>query len=427
MVGDQRGHLARGHEPPDVSGLGLGKGAVAAIVLGVVAERGRAARRRPGPAPEAAVVAVGVRAELREANVRASGLHAVALLGIVALGIVHPAVLAVILVGEDEVGPLVRPATAVVHGAGRLARGVEALGVDDRHHDRAHIAHQPADTSVVGLVAVDQLVGPLDGVLGRRPLAGVVGAHLQKHRLAVAALCVGGDLDSLDAVAGERLERQGDRLDDARIVGRQLLHLVVVVGEPAIAARAAAGQGRGGGGLAEAAVGSPVAGAAGGEVGDARDEGVLVPPQLAGVGVAVQHHLDEARATVLGEVEPERRQLPLARRGGRRDLDKRDGLRGALGHSLGLHGEPGALGRAGAAAGLHDQLLVPGREALGDLVGSPEGRAGHSLSRGRLEDGEVPVAGVGRQPCGDQAGHGRPHRLLRHPGGARERPLDAAP
>ena len=54
----------------------------------------------------------------------------------------------------------------------------------------------PRRARVAGLVAVDQLVGPLHRVLARRPLARVVDAHVQERRLAVVERDVLGDLDA---------------------------------------------------------------------------------------------------------------------------------------------------------------------------------------------------------------------------------------
>jgi hypothetical protein len=82
----------------------------------------------------------------------------------------------------------------------RLARNVEAVGVDDRHDDRARAPHQVGGAGV-GAVAAQEVVRELDRVLARRPLAGVVDAHLQEDRLAVLGARRLGDLDAVDLPA----------------------------------------------------------------------------------------------------------------------------------------------------------------------------------------------------------------------------------
>ena len=79
-------------------------------------------------------------------------------------------------------------------------------------------------------------------MLARGPLARVVDAHLQEHRLAVALLGVLGDLDALDRQARQRLERQRERLDQVRVPAGQRLHLLVVVVQAPVAGAVAAGQ-----------------------------------------------------------------------------------------------------------------------------------------------------------------------------------------
>ena len=123
-------------------------------------------------------------------------------------------------------------------------------------------AHQPLRPRVAAAVAEDQLVGPLDRVLGRRPLARVVSAHLQEHRLAVAGAGVRGDLDALDraALVGAVVER--DRPHEVGVLARQALEVLAVVEQAAVGGPPAGQLGLGVGGL-EGGVGRAVAPALG--------------------------------------------------------------------------------------------------------------------------------------------------------------------
>ena len=416
VVGDQRGHLARGDELADVLRLRLGERAGAPVgLVGRVAGRARAA-------PEAAVVAVRVDARAGQAERR---LEAVA--GLLAGD--HAAVLAPVLVRvrEDVDGLVVGAAAAAVAGAQQLAglaRGVEAVGVDDRHDDRARGLHQPLGLGVAAAVAEDQLVGPLHRVLGRRPLARVVRAHLEEDGLAVAGVRVRGDLDALDRTALVRGVVERDRLDEVGVLARQALHRLRVVEQPAVGGLAA-GQlgGRVGGG--EGRVGAAVLTALERQVRDLRHVLEARVAQLARVGRAVQHDLDEAGAAVLGHVEPRVRELLRPRTGRRGDPHQRRRLGGDRGQPLRRDRQVRAAGAAGHPARLHGQRARGGHVAGRDLAAAAVGRAGHEPAGQRVEHRQVPVTGTAVEPGGHGARAGRRHRPLDE-AGTRGEPLGRA-
>ena len=124
-------------------------------------------------------------------------------------------------------------------------RLVEAVGVDDRDDDDARLLQQVGDAGVPPVVA-HQVVGELHRHLARRPLARVVQAHHEEHGLAarLGALDVVRDLDAVDGAALERLVRQREPLDDARLDGRELAQVVVVVGERPVGVPSARQRGR---------------------------------------------------------------------------------------------------------------------------------------------------------------------------------------
>ena len=130
------------------------------------------------------------------------------------------AVLALHLVVEE-------PERRAQPGVRRLARDVEAVGVDDRHDDRARRVDELRRACAAPVVG-QQVVGELDRVLRRGPLTGVVDAQLQEDRLAVLRLRVLRDLDAVDRPALDR-----------RVVERELLRR-----GPGSASRAASSRGR---------------------------------------------------------------------------------------------------------------------------------------------------------------------------------------
>jgi hypothetical protein len=237
VVGDQRRDLARGDQLADVLRFGLGERPGAAV--GVV-ERQRARARA---APQPAVVAVGIDAAGAERRQRADSARGV-------LAVEHAAVAP--LVGERRVGEVggrigqrrQRLVLRVLDEVdGRLARQVEAVDVDDRDHDRAHVLDEARDLRVAA-VAADQLERPLHRVLARRPLARVMDAHLQEDRLAVGLPHVARDLDAVHLAALERRVVERHRLDQLGRGGRQRLHLGLVVVKVPVAGPAGREPGR---------------------------------------------------------------------------------------------------------------------------------------------------------------------------------------
>ena len=408
MVGDQRRDLARGDELAHVLGLGLRERAGAPVgLVGRVARRSRAA-------PEAAVVAVGVDARAGQAERR---LQAVA--GLVARD--QAAVLAPVLVRVREdvdrlvVGGAAAAVAAALQLAG-LARGVEAVRVDDRDDDRARGLDQPPGLRVAAAVAEDELVRPLHRVLGRRPLARVVRAHLEEDRLAVARVRVGGDLDALDRAALVRGVVERDRLDEVRVLAGEALHVLAVVVQAPVGGPAA-GQLGGDGGRVERGVGAAVPAALRGEVGGLDGPLEAGGAELLRVLGAVQDDLEEARPAVLGDVEAEVRELLGAlpgRRGHAHHRGRLGGRRG--GQALGVEVERRRPRPAGDPARLDGQRGGAADVADGQLTAAAVGRAGHEPPGQRVEDREVPVA---RGPRG--ASRSRCPRRPRRAGAARTR------
>ena len=186
-------------------------------------------RARAAAAPQAAVVAVGVGAAQAPGRVVPAGAARVLRRRVRR----DPAVLALHLVVEQAEG---RAEAGVL----RLAREVEAVGVDDRHDDRARRVDEVRRAAARAVVG-QQVVGELDRVLRRRPLTRVVDAELQEDRLAVPRGRVLRDLDAVDVAALDRLVVERQLLHEPRVAHGQLLELEVVVGEMAVLV-AAAGQ-----------------------------------------------------------------------------------------------------------------------------------------------------------------------------------------
>ena len=151
-----------------------------------------------------------------------------------------------------------------------------------------------------------QVVGELHRHLARRPLARMVQAHHEEHGLAarLGALDVVRDLDAVDRATLERLVRQREPLDDARLDGRELAQVVVVVGQRPVGVPSAR-QRRGGDAVGVGTGRSVVLRGAQREVGDL--DVVREPGGRQGlrVGGRVEHDLDEPGSGVLGQVEPE--------------------------------------------------------------------------------------------------------------------------
>ena len=292
----------------------------------------------------------------------------------------------------------------------RLAREVEAVGVDDRHDDRARGVDEVRRTAA-GAVVRQQVVRELDRVFRRRPLTRVMDAELQEDRLAVPRGRVLGDLDAVDVAALERLVIERQLLHESRIAHGQLLELEVVVGEMAVGV-AAAGQLGLGVRRRELGVGRLVRLRARLEIGDPDAVGEAGVAQLALVGGAMQDDLDGVRVAVLGEIEAEALQPLLLLAGGRADVDDLHLADGALCDLDEVDRQVGARRAAAEAARLHAQLLALLDEALRQLVGREAGRAGDRAPRAEVEDAEVPVA-IARQARADEArgGRGRRDRL----------------
>ena len=424
MVGDQRHHLVAGHDGLDVARLRLGERAGAAVGL----------RQRVGvgarAAPQAAVVAVGVDAVLDQAGRR----RAVAGGRVVGQAAVLAPVLAAGRRAGDEVGGVVDALVAPAALAGELpggAGGLEAVGVDDRHDDVARVLHDRRRARVALLVAVDQLERPLHRELAGRPLAGVVDAHVEERRLAVVAVDVLGDLDAEHVLAAVGLLRQREELHEARVLGREVLELGVVVGQRAVAGAPArqrrgarADAARGGGAAARGHRGAALAQPRGPVLGD--EVVHLDGPAQAGLAQrrlvlgAVQHDAEALLAAVLGHVEPEVGEalLLLAGRGDHVDQLRRGGLRrlGRAGrdrrvrerrrHGGGVAGAPARLDVDGAALQ---------REAARDLLGVGRGVGGEHVP-GRVEHRDVPVALAPVQAHLERAGPGELDVARGHPG-----------
>ena len=233
VVRDHHHHLLTRDQLPDVLGLRLGERGAAAVVAG----RGGAAR--PHPAPEVTVVSVEVDALIADAAGSAAVLS-VPLGGGCAFG------------GAETVAVPVRLA--------RLAREVEAIRVHDRHDDRPDTADERASARIARAVAAHQLVRPLQRVLGRGPFIGVVHPELEVDRLAVARARVGGDLETLHRPPFPARVPEREQLHEIGVGGGERLHLVAVIRETPVCARASARQccrprhrprGRGGGCVSE--------------------------------------------------------------------------------------------------------------------------------------------------------------------------------
>ena len=419
VVGDQRGHLARGDQLAHVLRLGLRERARAAV--GLV----RRVRRRARAAPEPAVVAVRVDAGAGQAERR---LQARARLGVGD----QPAVLAPVLVRVREdvdrlvVGAAATAVAAALQLAG-LARGVEAIGVDDRDDDRARALHQPLRPRVAVAIAEDQLVGPLHRVLGRRPLPRVVSAHLQEHGLAVGGAGVGCDLDALDgtALVGAVVER--DRPHEVGVLAGQALEVLAVVEQPPVGVLPAGELGLGVGGR-ESGVGRAVVPALGGEIGHRRRPLEARLAERGGVGGAVQDDAQVAGAAVLGHVEAEVGELLRALARGRRDPhQRRGGGGGRRGDRRHVDVETGAADAARDAAGLHGERARAGDEALGDLDAAAVARAGHQSAADGVEDRDVPVAGAAVEARGHASEAGGRDGALDVSGPRREQLRRAVP
>lgn len=191
-------------ESADVVGLRLREGAGASVA------RCSWVRARAGTPPEESIVPAQVDTGLRQAGLRYTASLDVAVL---------PLVL-------ERVRRQVDGLAAGTAGFGPLClagfpRHVERIGVDDRYHDRSGRSDEVPDARAPGLVSVDELQCPLHRVLRRRPRSRLVGAEQEKDGLAIARFRFRGDLDAREASSLAGREREGDDLDQARIVIRQ--------------------------------------------------------------------------------------------------------------------------------------------------------------------------------------------------------------
>ena len=340
------------------SGSENGAGAAVGVLVGQ--------RARARAAPEPAVVAVRVGAQLAEREQPADPARGV-------LAVDHAAVAP--LVGEAGVGEDRRRVAGVAAGllAERpgidrgLAGQVEAVRVDDRHDDRPGPILQAVDARVLGVVE-RQVVRELQGALARRPLASVVDAHDREHRLAVGRVDVLGDLDAVDLAALVGLVGQRERLDAVRVVADELLERRLVLPQMPVGV-VARGQRRGRPGRGVGLVGLRVLGGLRDDVRHADAVGQALAGELVGVGGAVRQDLDEVGSAVLGLIEAERVEQVLGRRRRRVDPHDRELVRRAAGRQRrGRDRQARGAGRARYAAGLDRQRAAARGEALGDLA-----------------------------------------------------------
>ena len=257
----------------------------------------------------------------------------------------------------------------------------------------------------VAPVVAQQVVGELDRVLRRRPLARVVHAHDQEDRLAVAGvLRAGRDLDAVHVAAEHAAVVQRDRPDERRILHRQVLHLEVVVGQPPVAGAAA----RKAGGWR-----SPARGARRGARcaepaprGRRPARGSGSPPRAAcgrrrGRGAA-------PRPSSRRRARSGRGRAPGAGSGRRAwAWPRRPRSSGPLRFAMRVKRiETRALRRVAAeAAGLHHEPLTPAHEPRSELVPAEGGRAGDEAAV-PAEHAEIPVPGR-PEPNADEPARGR--------------------
>ena len=375
---DERRDLVRADEVPD--GLDLGLRARRGPVVALRRDVGRAARA----APVVAVVAVGVDAPGELARQRRREDLAVAVLAPVGELAAER--------GDRLDERDVRVLAELVAEVEGVARGDEAVGVDERQDDDALLGEQAGDAGVALLL--HEHVGELHRGLHRRPLAGVVDRHEEVHGPPVVVVDVLGDLDPRDLAAlvaraeDDLAHEAGVGVDEALELG---LHLLVRA-----VRRAARRQRRAGG--ADARRVAAVGGARGREglreVADADRVAQAGGDDLGQVGRAGHEDVGPAEPARVGDVEA----------GG---LERVELLLGAV-HAQQLQ-QAGELGqregrqakrRARVASGLRAraaadgvQALALGHAGLHDLTATERARRAERAAR-EVAQLEIPVAGA---------------------------------
>ena len=211
----------------------------------------------------------------------------------------------------------------------RLPRDVEAVRVDDGH---AMIRRALSSRASDAVPVAQDVVGELDRVLRRRPLARVVHAHVEEDRLAVVGVGhVVGDLQADDVAAEPGRMRERDQLRPVRVGGGEPLHLELVVREPPVRVRAGR-EVRLRVLLLVLQVRRALRLGLRFEVGDldlVPEAGVAQRPCIAR---AVQHDIDGVAVTVLRQVQLQRLERPLGHGGPGLDGNQLLLLGAALGH-----------------------------------------------------------------------------------------------
>ena len=144
-------------------------------------------------------------------------------------------------------GPLVLAPVGVEAGGGQRQLGLgallrqplagvrEAVGVDHRHEDDADLGEQLGDPVLLA-VGGEQVVAEHDRVFRGRPLAGVVDPVDEEGRTAVGGGLdhVVGDLEGEHVATLEGLLGQLDHAGPLGVLGREHLHVGVVVADLAV-------------------------------------------------------------------------------------------------------------------------------------------------------------------------------------------------
>ena len=218
----------------------------------------------------------------------------------------------------------------------------------------------------------------------------MVDAEEHEGRLAVAEVGIRRYLDADHRAALPGLEGQGDRPRDVRVLLGELLEVVLVIREMAVAG-ATARERRDPDVLREGAIGRAVALGLCGEVLDLRLVGELALAQLLHVGGTVEQNVHEAAPGVLGVVEAELPELGLAGAVRGDHAHQRTGGRLACVDRLGAHLDRGLGAAAVDPAGLDHDTAGLRQEALGDLARPERRAAGHRAAGVGVEHRDVPV------------------------------------
>ena len=200
--------------------------------------------RAPGTtrsAPQRAEVAVDVHAAVGSAGARQAGQRAGGIAGR------HAARLALERAGAGRgAAPHGAPARAVGTQPGRRRRHVEPVDVDDGDHVGALRAHHGRQARVAAAVAAHELVRPLHRRLVGRPLARVERPEHGERRPPVRRRADAlGDLHAHDLAPLRRSQRQREGAHEVRVRRRERLHLLLQLGQRAVAGAAAREPARG--------------------------------------------------------------------------------------------------------------------------------------------------------------------------------------